>query len=236
LYNGVSKQGCKHRSSLSYQDKRYELGVFNTAEEAAGAFDTKAKVINLEIKDDRLKLYTNFDSPLTETVKITQAREAWEAQQCARNAKLGIMGTTHPDCTNASGLFGVERNRQGSNKITWKAVMKSGAGQVLLGSYPTPEAAAEVYDLEVRKLPLSSLPLNFASEELAERAVNMAAAHLEKCGKKRPRPKSGFYGVTRTAGNKWVARIKVDASDITIGKFDTAEEAAAAYDSAVSCS
>ena len=43
---------------------------------------------------------------------------------------------------------------------------------------------------------------------------------------------SGYKGVSETAEGRWRARITVDGVEIRIGHFDTAEEAAEAYDSA----
>lgn len=59
---------------------------------------------------------------------------------------------------------------------------------------------------------------------LASRAQNNANAVLST------RNTSGFKGVSRKSGKqKWVASLQVDGSDVHIGCFDTAEEAAKAY-------
>lgn len=55
-----------------------------------------------------------------------------------------------------------------------------------------------------------------------------------KNARKRTDNKSGFKGVSRKAGwRKWVSQCQSDGKKIHIGYFDTAEEAALAYDETV---
>jgi hypothetical protein len=45
----------------------------------------------------------------------------------------------------------------------------------------------------------------------------------------KPRPASGFYGVS-TNGKRWAAKISYDSKQHSLGSFDTKQEAALAYD------
>lgn len=60
------------------------------------------------------------------------------------------------------------------------------------------------------------------------------ATNAQNCAnQRRPRSnKTGFKGVSLAPGGRFVAGIKVDYRRITIGTFDTAEQAASAYDAA----
>jgi hypothetical protein len=48
----------------------------------------------------------------------------------------------------------------------------------------------------------------------------------------RPKGASGFKGVNQTKWGKWEARIRTDKERLHLGYFDTAEQAATAYDAA----
>lgn len=68
------------------------------------------------------------------------------------------------------------------------------------------------------------------------RITNLRAATHAQNLKNQRKPKnntSGYKGVRRsTNGKRWWARLKVDYKEIYIGAYDTAEEAARAYDEA----
>lgn len=69
-------------------------------------------------------------------------------------------------------------------------------------------------------------PLNNAISNLREATMQQNQAN------RRPKPGtiSGLKGVTKPARSpKWLAKVRLNGRDIRIGRFDTKEEAAAAY-------
>jgi hypothetical protein len=110
-----------------------------------------------------------------------------------------------------------------------------------LGSFNTKQEAAAAYDTAVRELQGADAVCNYASAEEGAAAAALASAEWEQAhpakakakakAAPRPPPKSGFYGV-RASGKKWQAYVCCDGKTLTIGNFNTKQEAAAAYDAA----
>lgn len=57
-------------------------------------------------------------------------------------------------------------------------------------------------------------------------------SHTENCHNRRPENKTGYKGVRATPYGKWLARITIDRVRVELGRFDTPQEAALAYNQA----
>jgi hypothetical protein len=96
-----------------------------------------------------------------------------------------------------------------------------------LGTFDTKQEAALAYDREARQRGQNKL-LNYESIAAAEEAAQQAHdAHT--LAHPKPRPSSGFYGVT-ASGKRWRAQLKRDGKRYFLGTFATKQEAPLAYD------
>jgi hypothetical protein len=121
----------------------------------------------------------------------------------------------------ASGFYGVS-----TNKKRWIARIHFDRKQRNLGTFDTKQEAALAYDREARQCG-EAKPLNYESIAAAEEAA--AQAQAEHIQQPRARPASGFYGVYAN-GKRWQATICYDRKEHSVGRFDTKQEAALAYD------
>ncbi|KAL4440679.1 hypothetical protein ABPG77_000388 [Micractinium sp. CCAP 211/92] len=125
---------------------------------------------------------------------------------------------------------------------TGKKSKRTRGRQVYVGGYETELEAARAYDRAVIAYLGTSAPLNFPPEDYAEDLVWMAGRSpeevvsiLRKGSVGFARGQSQYRGVTRHQQHgKWESRLgKVDGSRyLYLGTYDTAEEAARAYDRA----
>jgi hypothetical protein len=129
-----------------------------------------------------------------------------------------------------SGFYGVRADGK-----RWVARIVFGGKQHRLGIYSTKQEAALAYDWASRKHKGDKALCNYESIEAAEAAAAAAApgctlARL-KILQPKPRPASGFYGVS-VNGKRWKARLRYGGKEHNLGTFSTKEEAALAYDKA----
>jgi hypothetical protein len=135
----------------------------------------------------------------------------------------------------------------------WKATIGYDSKLHYLGCFDTKQEAALAYDRTARQCEKDTL-LNYeciaAAEEAAVQAkaehtlastpiVDRPSRKRPRTGgggdntlhstKERPRPPSGFYGVS-ASGKRWKAQINYDSKTHYLGTFDTKQEAALAYD------
>jgi hypothetical protein len=127
----------------------------------------------------------------------------------------------------ASGYYGVYAS---GNR--WQVRVFAADGQRdVLGSFSSKQEAAFVYDQAARQCTYEEKPLNYKTlEEAAEDAKKHTQEHPK------PRSASGFYGVTaahQKGSQGWKAQIRYGGKKQNLGRFDTKEEAAVAYDNAV---
>jgi hypothetical protein len=197
-------------ASIYYDSKKYHLGSFDTKQEAALAYDRAARQC---AKDKPL----NYES--------IAAAEAAAANAQAEHA---VAHPPQPKVRPPSGLYGVRANGK-----RWTAKIRYDSQRHHLGSFDTKQEAALAYDRAARQCG-EEMPLNYetiaAAEAAKEAAVQAQAEHaLAHPPQPKPRPASGFYGVTANK-KRWQAQIHYDSKKYHLGTFDTKEEAALAYD------
>jgi hypothetical protein len=213
-FYGVSATGKRWQAQIRYDSKPHSLGTFDTKQEAALAYDRKAR-------------QCGEDKPLNyESIKAAE-EAAVQAQ-----AEHILVHPKQPKPRPASGFYGVSATGK-----RWIAQLNYDNKQHHLGSFDTKQEAALTYDREARQRGKDKL-LNYESIKAAEEAAVQAQAEYflvypkKPCAgpkKPKPRPASGFYGVT-TNGKRWQAQIRYDSKNHSLGTFDTRQEAALAYD------
>jgi hypothetical protein len=208
-FYGVSARGKRWKASISYGGKQHYLGVFDTKEQAAHAYDEAARTHKKE------------EAPLNFTSTEAGAEAAAQAEaKYAREAPAA-----GPRARPASGFYGVSANGK-----RWQADIHYGGKTNYLGIFDTKEQAAHAYDEAARRQNQTGRPLNFTSTEEGAEAAELAAGKAPAPGP-RARPASGFYGVS-AHGKRWQASIKFGGKTNYLGSFDTKEQAAHAYDQA----
>jgi hypothetical protein len=215
--------------------KQY-LGNFDTKPEAALAYDREAR------QRGQVKLL-NYQS-------IAAAEEAAAHAQVAHTL-AHPQQPQQPKPRPSSGFYGVyaiskprkqkEKERKQKDKapikFPWKAQIRYDKKGHFLGAFDTKQEAALAYDREARQCG-TDMPLNYDSIAAAEEAAAHAQAEhipvhdiytLANPKQPKPRPASGFHGVTVSA-KRWRAMISYDGKEYILGTFDTKEEAALAFD------
>jgi hypothetical protein len=194
------KRWCTH---ISYDNKKQNLGTFDTKQEAALAYDRKARQCREDMK-------LNYESNKAAEEKARQCGEDkplnYESIKAAEEAAVQAQaeytlvhnmcaGPQQPKPRPASGFYGVSARGK-----RWAAYIHYDSKKHYLGSFDTKQEAALAYDMEARQCGEDRL-LNYESVKAAEEAV--AAAHVTifadvLCAgpqQPKPRPPSGFYGV-----------------------------------------
>jgi hypothetical protein len=116
----------------------------------------------------------------------------------------------------------------------WSAKIRYDNKKHSLGTFDTKQEAALAYDRAARQCGKDTL-LNYESIKTAAEAAAQAQAEIYAdalCAgpqQPKPRPASGFYGVS-ASGKRWRAQIFHDGKKQKLGTFDTKQEAALAYD------
>jgi hypothetical protein len=117
-----------------------------------------------------------------------------------------------------------------ANGKRWQAEIRYDSKRHHLGTFDTKQEAALAYDRKARKCGKDK-GLNYESIKAAEEAAVRAQAEYALAHPKqpKPRPASGFYGVSASK-KRWQATIRYDSKHQHLGSFDTKQEAALAYD------
>ena len=120
-----------------------------------------------------------------------------------------------------SGYFGVKKNTKGNK---YEASIVIGGKQKSLGSYDTAKQAAKAHDKEAIKLRRPFASLNFPKKAPVGYTPVQQTLRSNKT--------VGYRGVYKS-GKNFVARILIDSKRLNLGTYDSAKEAAIAYDRAV---
>jgi hypothetical protein len=216
-FYGVSADRNRWRAQISYDGKSPYLGSFDTKQEAALAYDSKARSCG----KDKLLNYENINTAKDAAVQA-QAEYTLVHDMCA--------APLQPRPRPASGFYGVYASGK-----QWQAKIRYGSKQHALGTFDTKQEAALAYDRKARQCGKIKL-LNYESIKVAEdAAVQAQAEHIlvhDMCAgpkQPKPRPPSGFYGGS-ASGKRWQAKINYGNKKHSLGTFDTEQEAALAYD------
>jgi hypothetical protein len=192
------------------RSKNHHLGSFETKQEAALAYDRAAR----QHGEDEL---LNYES-------IAAAEEA-AVQAQSEHTLAHPQQPQQPRARPASGFYGVRPSGK-----RWQASIRYDSKNHHLSCFETKQEAALAYDREARQCG-EHKPLNYESIKAAEEAAALAQTEhaLIHPKQSKPRPASGFYGVS-AHGKRWKASICYDGKEHTLGRFDTKQEAALAYD------
>jgi hypothetical protein len=217
FYGVYASSGKRWQAQIHYDGKAHTLGTFDTKQEAALAYDRKARQCG---KDKPLN-YENIKAAKEAAVQA-QAEHILVHDICA--------GPKQPKPRPPSGFYGVS-----ANKKRCKAQIRYDSKMHNLGTFDTKQEAALAYDSRARQCG-ENKPLNCKSIKVAEdAAVQAHAVHIlvhDMCAgpkQPKPRPASGFYGVSANK-KRWQAQIRYDGKIHSLGCFDTKQEAALAYD------
>ena len=124
---------------------------------------------------------------------------------------------------NTLGYRGVFKNRK-----KFRSRIKIGGGKKTdLGTYDTAKEAAVAYDRAVHKMGKSKSLLNFP-----DMLHNLDVEPKRKKLKVHSNNTSGYRGVTKRASGRFNTGIRINGKKKSLGMFDTAIEAALAYDQA----
>ena len=192
-YFGVFKvaPSGRYQAKIKIDGKFKYLGTYDTANQAAEAYD-----------DEAIKLgrpFSKLNYPKQTYVGYTPIQQPLYSQ-------------------NTVGYRGVTKIGK-----KFKAQIRIGSKTVNLGTYETAKEAAVAYDRAALKANQSTTLLNFP-----DMVHNL---DVEPKRKKRKRSSTGYRGVTKN-GKKFAAMITIAGKLTYIGIYETAKEAAVAYDQA----
>jgi hypothetical protein len=203
-YNGVSKCGRFFIAQMYLKGKVTGLGAYDSPKEAALAFDRTA------VQHKRPALFLNYPNGLP-----------IDDEELMHPKKRRLKST------NTTGYNGVSKS--GNN---YMSQIRVEGKKNYLGTFDTPKEAALAFDRAIVHHKLSSSKLNYPDglpldDEDYEALMNPTKKRRLSSGNT-----MGYRGVTRN-GKRFAAKIGVKRKKLYLGTYNTAKEAAVAYDRAV---
>jgi hypothetical protein len=203
-YRGVSKSGKRFKAQISIDGKMKYLGMYDTPKEAALAFDRTA------VQHKRPALFLNYPNGLP-----------IDDEELMHPKKRRLKST------NTTGYNGVSKS--GNN---YMSQIRVEGKKNYLGTFDSPKEAALAFDRAIVHHKLSSSKLNYPDglpldDEDYEALMNPTKKRRLSSGNT-----MGYRGVTKN-GKRYAAKIGVKRKKLYLGTYNTAKEAAVAYDRAV---
>ncbi|CAL8469832.1 g9374 [Coccomyxa elongata] len=254
LYRGVSKAGDKKkwRAMIQYNHEQHHVGYYPTAEEAARAYDRKAllfmgpsAITNFPPSDYAGEDLTAEGTAEEQAKKrrrtssfrgVTRAGGKWKAAIRANNVKkdLGVfedeLDAARAYDAAAVQLLGPAAVTNFNRDDVMAALPQAAAEQVSAASAPAPSQSPQIVQLpssgaqaSVQSLQAAIPPTAQISPLWPQLAFPAGNGVLQPPSLAPPR----FHGVRPASNGKWHAQVVVE-----VGRFDTEEEAARAYDRA----
>ena len=197
---GVIKTSSeRYRTQIWIDGTMKNLGTYDTAKQAAKAYDTEAIILR--------KPFSSLNYPKQVPVGYTPKQQPLVSR-------------------NTVGYRGVSKKSVSKSKRrkTFQTQIIIGGKNTHIGTYETAKEAAIAYDRFVLKANQCTSLLNFP-----DMVHNL---DVEPKRKKYTGSSSGYRGVVKVPSGRFVADISIDKKQRRIGTFDTAMQAALAYDQA----
>jgi hypothetical protein len=207
-FTGVSKDKKRFMARIRIDGKQIHLGTFDSPKEAALAFDRAA----VQQKLPSSKLNYPDGLPLDD-------EDYEELMNPKKKRRLRSSNTTGYNGVSKCGRFYIAQMYL-KGKVTG------------LGAYDTSKEAALAYDRAVVHHKLSSSKLNYPDGLPLDDEDYEALMNPKKKRRLSSANTVGYRGVTKN-GKRFAAKIGVESKNNYLGTYDTAKEAALAYDRAV---
>ena len=190
----MRKHSGKYQARIRIDGKLKSLGTYNTAKQAAKAYDKEA-------------------------IKL---RRPFSKLNYPKKAPVGYTPIQQPlTSRNTVGYRGVSKKKDGKYQAQ---IYIDGRKSTYIGIYDTAKEAAIAYDRAVLKANQSTTLLNFPD------MVHNLDVEPER--KKYKRSSTGYRGDVERSNGKFRAQIGIGGKRIRMGPFDTAKQAALAFDQA----
>lgn len=217
-YKGITldKRRGRWQVRTNWQGRHWNFGSYKTPEEAARVYDAATLFIDPGLGDQAI----NFPG-------VSQPISPWDLRR-----KAFEDGNIRRQSSQFKGVHWKAKNK------AFQAFYTVDDKTIYLGLHDSEEAAARAHDSYALHLGNSDV-VNFVdATPRTQEEILEASLRRTRPPQRRPKGKSrhGYAGVvfhTRACRKPWQARLHLGGKRISVGYFETLEEAARAYDAAL---